>query len=322
MARSSPDTAEREHPRRLDLPPGGLGWDETLALEARDGTELRGALWRAHGARGLAVLLQGRTEFLEKYCIPAAELVRCGFAVASLDWRGQGHSARLTRNPLKGHVNRFRDYHLDLAALLTHPSVATLPGRRVLLAHSMGAAIGLGAVLLDQLRPAAMVVTAPMLGIRMTPAQRLLARLLVPLAPALGLREKWPPLPSAAEPYVFAGFENNLLTRDRAVFDWVVEALRRDAALRLGMPTIGWFEAAIGEIGWLERQGPPGLPGLCLLGSEERVVDPAAVRAGAARLGFGLVEIAGAQHEPLFAAAPARREVWASIDRFFAEQGL
>ncbi len=311
-----------EHPRRLDLPPGGRAWDETLAFDASDGVALRGALWRAEGGRGLVIMLQGRTEFLEKYCVPAAELVARGFAVASLDWRGQGQSARLTQNPLKGHVERFADYHVDLAALLAQPAVVELAGPRLMLAHSMGGAIGLGAALRGQVRPAAMIVTAPMLGIAMTPIQRRLARLLVPLARALGLRQRWPPVPGASEPYVFSGFEDNLLTGHRAVFDWMVEALRRDPALRLAMPTLGWFEAAAEEMAWLAGRGSADVPGLCLLGSEERVVDPTAARAGAARHGMEFIEIAGARHELLVAAEPERSAAWAAIDRFLAAQDL
>ena len=317
---------ETEHPRRLALPPGGLAWDETLALEADDGVALRGGLWRAEGAsgggRGLVLLLQGRTEFLEKYGAPAAELVGRGFAVASVDWRGQGRSDRLLPNPLKGHVRRFTDYHRDLAALIAHPSVAAVEGPRIMLAHSMGGAIGLGAVLREELRPAALLLSAPMLGIAMSPLQRALCGALVPLARALGLRERWPPVPGRAEPYVFSGFEDNVLTDDRATFDWMVEALRREPPLRLAMPTLGWFEAAAEEARWLAGQGAPGLPGLCLLGSEEAVVDPEAVREGARRFGFRLAEIAGGRHELLIAAERRRAEAWAAIDGFLAEQGL
>ena len=82
----------------LDLPPGGIAWDETLTLEASDGVRLRGALWRASdpdgSCRGLVLLLNGRTEFVEKCALPAAALVARGFAVASVDWRGQGLSPR------------------------------------------------------------------------------------------------------------------------------------------------------------------------------------------------------------------------------------
>ncbi len=55
-----------------------------------------------------------RHEFIEKYFEVVGELRRRGFAVAVLDWRGQGGSSRLTRNPLKGHVRNFADYEEDL----------------------------------------------------------------------------------------------------------------------------------------------------------------------------------------------------------------
>ena len=321
----SPEAPAGEPPRRLDLPPGGRAWDERLDLVADDGVALRGALWRgpdAAAARGHVLLLQGRAEFLEKYMTPAAELVARGFAVASLDWRGQGFSQRLTANPLKGHVDRFTDYHRDLAALIAHPAVSGLPGPRLVVAHSMGATAAIGAALRGILAPRALVVTAPMFGIVMTGWQRALAQLLIPLALSLGQRKRWPPLPGAAEPYVFSGFEGNLLTGDRAAFEWMVETLRREPALRLGMPTLGWLDAAGEEIAWLRRQGPLDQPGLCLLGGEEAVVEPDAVRAGADRLGFELVEIPGARHELLVAAEPARRRLWEAIDRFLESRRL
>ena len=305
--------------------PGGLGWDEELELAAADGVRLRGALWRggAGGGRGLVVMLQGRTEFLEKYAIPAAALVRRGFAVASLDWRGQGRSARLIDPPLKGHVRRFTDYHRDLEALLSHPSVAGIPGCRLVLAHSMGATIALGAVLRGRVEPAALILSAPMLGIAMTGFQRLFTTLSLPLAGALGKREAWPPFPGVAVPYVFSGFEGNVLTADSAAFAWLEATLRADPALQLGMPTFGWFEEALGEIAWIRHNARPlGCPGLCLLGTDEAVVDRAAIREGSPRLGIRLTEIEGARHELLIAAEPMRSQTWAAIDQFLDEEGF
>ena len=53
--------------------------------------------WRRRGAPHLrvCVLLNGQTEFLEKYFEVIDELRGRGFAVAALDWRGQGGSGRL-----------------------------------------------------------------------------------------------------------------------------------------------------------------------------------------------------------------------------------
>ena len=310
----------------LDLPPGGIAWDETLTLEASDGVRLRGALWRARdpggGSRGLVLLLNGRTEFVEKCALPAAELVARGFAVASIDWRGQGRSQRLTDTALKGHVGKFTDYHLDLAALMAHRSVAAVAGPRLILAHSMGGTIGLGAIKRGLLAPGAVILSAPMLGINLRPSRRLLNPITLRLARSLGKLESWPPFEVVDEPQVFTGFKGNTLTGDAEVFEWMAAALRREPALQLGLPTLGWLSAAFVEMAWLALQGPLDCPGLCLLGSREEVVDPALVRTVAARLKLDLVEIEGARHEVLLEAEPMRAEAWTAIDRFLAQTGI
>jgi lysophospholipase len=304
----------------LDLPPGGLAWDETLELEADDGVRLRGAVWRG-GDRGLVLLSPGRTEFLEKCAIPAGALVSRGFSVASVDWRGQGMSERLVSPGLKGHVGQFTDFHRDLKALMAHPLVAAMPGPRLMMAHSMGGAIGLGAVARGQLEPVAVILSAPMLGIAMGALGKIASAATLPVARVLGLMERWPPF-APKEPYVFSGYEGNLLTGDRAVFDWIAAALRRNPALQLASPTMGWIDAALSEAKFLERQGSLRCPGLCLLGTREQVVDAAAIRRGAPRLGARLVEIEGARHEVLIEAKPMRGQAWEAIDGFLESAGF
>jgi lysophospholipase len=304
-------------PGTLDLPPGGIAWDQTLELEASDGVRLRGAVWQG-GTRGLVLHLTGRTEFLEKSAAPAAELVKRGFTVASLDWRGQGRSQRLIDPPLKGHVACFTDFHRDLAALLAHRAVAGIDGPRLMLAHSMGGAIGLGAIARGSIAPDAVILSGPMLGFAMHKLMRAVSHATLWIARKLGKLEAWPPFGVVDQPYVFTGFEGNLLTSDRAMFDWMAAALHREPTLQLASPTLGWFDQSFTEMAWLAKQGPLNCPGLCLLGSHERVVDPVAVRAGAARLGAELVTIDGAEHEMLIEAEPMRAHAWAAIDRFLA----
>jgi lysophospholipase len=304
-----------------DLPPGGIAWDETLELETSDGVRLRGAVWRG-GARGIVVLLSGRTEFLEKSAVPAADLVARGFSVVSVDWRGQGLSQRLVDPALKGHVGVFTDFHLDLVALTAHRSVAGIAGPRLVLAHSMGGAIGLGAVARGLIAPNAMILSAPMLGIAMPSLMQPVSAATLWIARKLGKMAAWPPFGPVDQPYVFTGFEGNVLTGDPVLFDWMAAALRRNPALQLAQPTLGWMDAAFTEMTWLARQGRLACPGLCLLGSREAVVDPKAARAGAARLGAELVEIEGARHEVLIEAEPMRGQVWAAIDRFLEGNGF
>ena len=69
------------------------------ALTTRDGITLRTARWPSLSPhpKGTVCLFQGRSEFIEKYFELIRELRARGFAVATLDWRGQGGSDRLLR---------------------------------------------------------------------------------------------------------------------------------------------------------------------------------------------------------------------------------
>ncbi|HSF96165.1 MAG TPA: alpha/beta hydrolase [Thermohalobaculum sp.] len=309
------------HDGPLEVQPGGIAWDQTLRLTAPDGVRLRGALWQG-GERGLVLLLAGRTEFLEKYTQPAAQLVQRGFTVAGLDWRGQGLSQRLIHPHVKGHVGHFTEFHRDLDALLAHPAVSELPGPRIMLANSMGGAIGLGALYRGRAEVDAAVLLAPMLGIRMGALLRFFSHLVLPVARRTGNLTRWPPLPRMARPYAFEGFDGNVLTGDREMFDWFAQTIQHHRDLQLAMPTLGWVSEALAEMGWLRAQGRLSCPCLCLLGGLETVVTPAAVRSGADLIGARLAEIAGARHDLLMEAEPLRAQVWEQIDRFLGTHGI
>ena len=96
------------------IPPGA-----TVAMaRAVDGVQLRTAHWAPQTAtRGTVAILQGRSEFIEKYFEVIGQLLARGFAVATMDWRGQGGSARQLKNPRKGHIDDFSLFERDLSAL-------------------------------------------------------------------------------------------------------------------------------------------------------------------------------------------------------------
>ncbi|MEM0923221.1 MAG: alpha/beta hydrolase [Pseudomonadota bacterium] len=303
------------------LPPGGRAWDLGFTVEARDGVSLRCAVWTG-GERGLVLLLSGRTEFLEKMTVPAASLVERGFSVASLDWRGQGLSDRVGEPAIMGHVHDFTDYHLDLEAFCEAPELAHLTGPQIMLAHSMGGAIGLGAVHRRIIRPKAAVFSAPMLGVQMSGMLRFASNAVIKGAKLLGRMDRRPPFGNVDKAYVFEGFENNVLTHDRAVFDWMVEALTERPRLQLASPSIRWFDAAFREMAWLAAQPAPDLPSLFMRGGAEGVVDPKAMAKAAEVLGAELVVIPEARHEVLIELPEMREQAWKAIDRFLAAQGI
>src|SRR4051812_29253565 len=111
-------------------------------LTTPDGVSLRYARWAPPpGRKGTICLFQGRAEFIEKYFETIRDLRARGFAVATLDWRGQGMSQRLLGNPRKGYVRDFSDYELDLDAFINDVVLPDCPPPVFALAHSMGATV-------------------------------------------------------------------------------------------------------------------------------------------------------------------------------------
>jgi lysophospholipase len=275
--------------------------------------------------RGQVILLPGRTEYLEQQALPAAEFVRRGFDVVSLDWRGQGLSDRLSKaSPLRGHVADFADFHADLEALLADdrvaPGGANLAATRIVLGNSMGGTIALASLGQRAIGPVrAAILTAPMFEIAMGRPSRWTARTIIGAAALLGFAERWPPLMRGHIPFVLRPFEDNLLTQDRAYWDWMADVARTHAALSVGLPTFGWLAAAARAMGELRLAPPPGCPVLCVVGTAERVVDLPAIRTGAARMGARLAEIGGARHLLLAEAEPMRAAAWSAIDAFLAD---
>src|SRR5581483_7014275 len=68
-------------------------------VKTSDGVVLRFARFEPPaGRKGTLVVLQGRAEFIEKYFEVVHDARSRGFAVAMLDWRGQGFSERALGN--------------------------------------------------------------------------------------------------------------------------------------------------------------------------------------------------------------------------------
>src|SRR5215813_7687943 len=104
-----------------------------------DGVKLRFARWAPPpGRKGTVCLFQGRAEFIEKYFETVRDLRARGFAVATIDWRGQGLSQRRLRDSYKGHVRSFSEYDLDLETFVQEIVLPDCPPPFFALGHSMG----------------------------------------------------------------------------------------------------------------------------------------------------------------------------------------
>ncbi|MCJ7597332.1 MAG: alpha/beta hydrolase, partial [Methyloceanibacter sp.] len=140
---------------------------QTGYLEIRKNLRLRYASWQSalKERSGTVCIFPGRNEFIEKYFEVVSELRRRGFAVAVLDWRGQGGSSRLTRNPLKGHVRNFADYEEDLTHFMKGVVLPDCPTPYFALGHSMSAAVLFRAATKRGGWFSRMVMTSPMIEI-------------------------------------------------------------------------------------------------------------------------------------------------------------
>lgn len=266
-------------------------------LTTADAVRIRLGVWNRDAERGTVLLLPGRSEYVEKYGPAATDLAERGYAAIAIDWRGQGLADRLLPNPALGHVEAFSDYQTDLAAVMDQIRALDLPRPFYLLGHSMGGCIGLRSVH-DGLRVEAAAFTAPMWGIQMSPALRPVAWTLSSVSRQLRFSHVFAPGQVPA-PYVMrVTFEENHLTRDEEMFEWMRAHLTAHHELGLGGPSLSWLNGALLEMRDLARRPAPDLPCLTYLGTREAIIDAERVREKMKDWPGGRLEvIEGAEHE-------------------------
>lgn len=270
---------------------------------------------RSGGGRGVAVLLPGRTEFLEKYEEVGEELADRGFDVLCIDWRGQGLSSRPLANRHKGHIDSYSTYIDDLEALLAHTGVTAGDGRRVVLSHSMA---GLTATLFCAKHPTYFtrsVSTGPLWGIPPRVPDVLL-QLGATAVVAIGLGRR----------YVSAGdygahsvvFDTNIVTQDRRRWQRACDYVTHNPSLAIGGFTWGWLRASLAGMRKARRLAPKVTTRwLSVRAGADKVIDNDRVLDVSARMPRAEVHtIPDAEHEILMETDAIRAQFWAAFDAF------
>ena len=288
-----------------------------------DRLKLRFARWEPTRGpvRGTVCLFQGRGEFIEKYFEVIADLRRRGFAVATMDWRGQGGSDRLLANPRKGHVRSFGDYDRDLAAFMKEIVLPDCQPPYVAMAHSMGGHILLRNASLRSSWFSRMVLSAPMIEIaearlgKAAPFSRAYAETLG----ALGCGGLYA-AGGSDEPIEMGEFEGNPLTTDRERYARNRAVLEVAPRLGLGSPTIGWLRAALRSIAKVaapEYSLKVEVPLLLFAAGMDTIVSTTAIEELGLRLKVGThVLLSQARHEILQETAEVRKDFWAAFDAY------
>jgi lysophospholipase len=293
------------------------------AFKGYDGAKLRFARWDATRMprRGTVCLFGGRTEFIEKYFEVIADLRRRGFAVATMDWRGQGGSQRMLSNPRKGYVRGFWEYDRDLIRFMKDIVLPDCPPPFIGLAHSMGGNVLLRNATMPGLWFERIILTAPLINIHESivgprPSQ---ARIYAELGCALGM----------GSAYVLGGsdatestqpFEGNALTSDFERWSRTKAVLDVAPALGLGWPTLAWLRGALRSCKRLSHPNYPArinVPLLMFAASNDTVVSSAAIEAFAVEAKVAsCILMPGSRHEILQETDSVRTRFWAAFDAY------
>ena len=288
-------------------------------IKTPDGAEIRFARWAPPaGRRGTVCVFTGRGEQIEKYFETVRDLRDRGFAVAMIDWRGQGHSSRRLRDPRKGYVRNFNEYEVDVETFVQQVVLPDCPPPHFALAHSMGGAVMLRTARAGKRWFDRIVLSAPMIDLpgRTTsfPTRALLRTLRL-----MGQGGRYVPGGS----HKLTGtdsFVNNRLTSDPVRYARNAAILEEDPTLGIASPTVAWTDSAFRAMHAFRAYDYPSRirqPTLMLAASNDTVVSTPAIEEFAYHLRAGShLVIPGAKHELLQEQDRYRAQFWAAFDAF------
>jgi lysophospholipase len=201
------------------------------------------------GALPTVLLMHGYGEHAERYHELASDLARAGYPVCALDARGHGRS-----DGRRGHVTRYTDYTRDLLALLARAEAHYPARKRVLFGHSNGGLIAIQTALQAQTRFAALVLSSPLLGMRLVvPRWKVvLGRVMSKIIPALSLPSDIPPSDVTRDPEIAQRYATDPLVNKNATARYFTE-----------------MQAAIADS--FARAAQITLPALIMQGGDDRV---------------------------------------------------
>ncbi len=270
------------------------------------------------GEQAALVIVDGRTEYTEKYAELFYDLRDMPWSFYIYDHRGQGMSSRLLSDPQKGYVGKFSNYVADLKKFI-QTVVKKRPHKRLfILAHSMGGTI---AVIYSIENPgilSGMILCSPMLQINTAPFPGEIARLLAAGISAL----------DGGGLYVFGGgpynpakaFAGNDLTHSASRFALNKKILSKMQVNELGSPTFRWLNESFE--GMKEAKAGAGnirMPVLLLEGGSDTVVGLKAENDFCRQAPDCVpVRFPGGRHELLMEKDSIRNQVLKRIKEFIA----
>jgi lysophospholipase len=307
--------------------PGNPAPESAIAghFTARDGVKLRYACFAATARpfNGTVIILPGRNECIEKYFETIRDLNARGLGAAIFDWRGQGGSDRMLRDPQRGYVDSFADYVRDLEQFFDEIVLPDCRAPFYVLGHSTGSVVALLAAPALTNRVRRMVLVAPLISLTGFPISMQSIHRLATTLYALGLGSMYMvggPRPRETKP-----FATNVLTTDHARYARNALLYETHPKLALGGPTVAWVRAACIASEAIQKEAFIArlqVPMLFIAAGGDAVVSTPAIERYARRVkAASVLTIDGARHELMQEADFYREQFLAAFDAFVPGSG-
>ena len=282
--------------------------------------KLRVAFWNLSSSKGTIFLQSGRTEFIEKYYEVISEFIDRGYAVAMMDWRGQGLSSRVSKNIRIGHIDNFKTFDDDFIKIVEECFKKRCPTPFIGFGHSMGGCLLASYFISKKNELEKCILCAPMVSVRANAMSRRIVKLLGLLDNiGYGSFPMQKPSWDSEDGWIEEPFEDNALTTDRERFERSFKFLKKCPELGVKGITVGWLKHALNRTNQFKKiQWNIAIkrPLLLLDATEDKLVNS---HLNKELLGQSdLVEIKSlkSQHEIMMETDEIRDEAWKSIDNF------
>lgn len=304
------------------LPPEGWQWRR---FENKRGKQLRYGFVMPEQPAALVIGLQGLSEYGEKYFEIARDMKKRNLGFFMMDWQGQGLSGRYLENGHKRHADDFGEDIADLHQFIEEHVKPAAPENTplVMLAHSMGANIGLRYLARHDETFSCAAFTAPMVGIgaiKNIPNWFILFmnKLAADAYARLGNGDWNPSMRDHPLKDIFSSDP----VRKRIHNAWKLH----DPRLQVGEITFGWVHQANLSCRYL--QNPHVLrsihtPCLAVLAEHEKLVDNKAAREAFNQMACAkILDLPGSKHEILMERDGIRRRFFHAFDELLAVNGV
>ncbi len=286
-----------------------------------DNKKLRIAMWNLRSTKGTILLQSGRTEFIEKYYEVIQEFIDRGFAVALMDWRGQGLSDRTIKNKRLGHIDSFNEYDKDIELVLEEVYKKLCPKPWIGFGHSMGGCLLATNLIKNESPYSALILCSPMLSMKVKKWIRFLAKSIALLLPWLRPLPIFPPNWDEEKGWLKESFEKNGLTDDEYRFNRSYKLISSHPKIGVKGISLGWVNEAIKRTEELKLLNWTNVskPILLLSANKDSLINSDENESLCASIKNITIQRINGKHELLMESNKLREQTWNSIDKFLTK---